>query len=120
MSYQFLADLVLLLHLLFVIFVVLGGLLCFWKRGFAWVHLPAAAWGVWVEWSGWVCPLTPLENRYRLLAGHQGYSESFVEHYLVPLLYPHNLTRDLQLGLGLFVLIFNLIIYAWLWRRRQD
>lgn len=122
MAYRLLADLVVLLHLLFVIFAVAGGLLCLSRRYWAWLHLPVAAWAAWVEWAGWLCPLTPLENRLRLLAGEQGYSGGFVEHYLLPVLYPADLTRPVQVGLGLLVIIVNLAIYVMVvrrWRRQS-
>ena len=110
--YRLLADLVLALHAAFVAFVVLGGLLVLWKRRLAWVHLPAAAWGVAVEWFGWICPLTPLENRWRRAAGGAGYEGGFVEHYVVPVLYPAEMTRDVQLALAALVLIVNAVIYT--------
>ena len=114
-----LADAVLVLHLAFVVFVVLGGLLVLrWPR-VAWLHLPCAAWGAMVELTGWICPLTPLETSLRDLAGQGGYEGSFLERYVVPLLYPGTLTREIQVGLGIAVLALNAGIYAWvLWRRR--
>lgn len=112
MHYALLADLILLLHLGFILFVVLGGLLV-WRRAWvAWLHLPAAAWGVLVELMGWICPLTPLENRLRRLAGQSGYDGDFIAAYLLPLIYPHGLTREIQIGLGLAVLLVNLLLYA--------
>ncbi|TWG88179.1 uncharacterized protein DUF2784 [Cupriavidus gilardii J11] len=114
-----LADAVVLVHLLFVAFVVAGGVLLWrWPR-VAWVHLPAALWGVTVEWTGWICPLTPLENRLRHAAGEQGYEGGFVERYLLPLLYPEALTRDTQLVLGAAVLVINVACYALWWCRRS-
>ncbi|MBP0623014.1 DUF2784 domain-containing protein [Cupriavidus consociatus] len=118
-----LADLVVIVHGLFIVFAVAGGLLVLrWPR-LAWVHLPAAAWGVVIEWSGWICPLTPLENALRRAAGEAGYSEGFVERYLLPLIYPAGLTPAVQLWLGLIVLVVNVTVYAavyarW-WRRRR-
>jgi hypothetical protein len=114
-----LAGLVLLLHLAFVAFVVAGAALVWrWPR-LAWLHLPAAAWGAFVEFSGTICPLTPLENHLRALAGRPGYGEGFVEHYLVPLVYPQALTRELQFALGGVVVALNALLYALLWRRRR-
>jgi Protein of Unknown function (DUF2784) len=111
-QYRFLADVVLVLHLGFVLFVVAGAFLILrWPR-IVWVHPPAALWGVIVEWSGWVCPLTPLENRLRARGGAAGYAGGFVEHYLVPVLYPASLTRSVQVLLGATVLAVNLIAYA--------
>lgn len=114
-----LADLVVIAHGLFIVFVVAGGLLVLrWPR-VAWVHLPAAVWGVLIEWLGWICPLTPLENMLRRAAGQAGYSGGFVERYLLPLIYPAGLTPALQLWLGLLVLGVNVAIYALWWRRRR-
>ncbi|MDT4814947.1 hypothetical protein FQZ97_479660 [compost metagenome] len=122
MIYKIAADAVLLLHLAFILFVVVGGLLVLqWPR-LALLHLPAVAWGATVEFLHLVCPLTPLENRLRLAAGEQGYSGGFIEHYLVPLIYPAGLTPGIQLWLGTLVLLLNLVPYGLLlnrllWRR---
>lgn len=106
-----LADLVVALHAGFVLFVVFGGLLALrWPRA-AWVHLPAAAWGVAIELGGWMCPLTPLENRLRETAYEPGYSGDFVARYVFPVLYPEGLTREIQILLGLGVLALNAVIY---------
>lgn len=119
-SYRLVADLLLLLHAGFVVFVVLGGLLVLrWPR-VAFIHLPCAAWGAGIEFLGGVCPLTPLENHYRRLAGADGYAGGFVEHYVFALLYPDGLTRGVQYALGVLVLLVNLAIYAWAWRRRRS
>ncbi|MEA2712252.1 MAG: hypothetical protein QOK27_213, partial [Gemmatimonadales bacterium] len=115
-----LADLVVVIHFSFVLFVILGGLLVLRRPRLAYVHLPAAAWGVLIELTGWVCPLTPLEQSLRLKAGEQGYSGSFIEHYLLPLLYPSALTRNIQLLLGCLVLGLNLGIYGYLLYRRAE
>lgn len=112
MQYHLLANLVLILHGLFILFVVLGGLLVLWKRWMAWVHIPVALYGIAIEWIGWICPLTPLENDLRLLAGEEGYSGGFVQHYLLPLIYPANYTPTLQLILGSLVLLANVVIYS--------
>lgn len=117
MLYRFLADVVLVLHLGFVLFVVAGAFLILrWPRT-AWVQLPAAFWSVLVEWSGWVCPLTPLENWLRAQGGAAGYAGGFVEHYLVPVLYPASLTRTVQILLGAAVLVVNAIAYALVFAR---
>lgn len=116
MIYRFLADAVLLLHLAFILFVVLGGFLVRHHPRLAWLHLPAATWGILVEITGQVCPLTPLENSLRRMAGQSGngnYSGSFVEHYLLPVIYPEALTREAQIVLGLGVVIINIVAYAW-------
>ena len=112
MLYRLLADVVLVAHLGFVLFVVAGGFLILRWPGMAWVQLPSAFWGLVVEWSGWICPLTPLENRLRAQGGAAGYAGGYVEHYLVPVLYPASLTRGVQVLLGATVLVINLIAYA--------
>lgn len=118
MIYAALADAALVLHLAFIAFIVLGGLLVArWPRT-AWMHLPAAAWGVLIELAGWMCPLTPLENWLRLRAGRDGYSGSFVEQYLLPVIYPGQLTRNVQFVLAALVLVVNLAVYAFVIRRR--
>jgi hypothetical protein len=113
------ADLVVVIHFAFVLFVVLGGLLVLRWPWLAYVHLPAAVWGTLIEFAGWICPLTPLEKSLRQGAGGEGYSGSFVEHYILPLLYPTALTRNIQLLLGTGVLLVNLVIYAFVLRRRS-
>jgi hypothetical protein len=110
--YRTLADLILALHLVFVLFVVLGGLLVLrWPRA-AWLHIPAAIWGVLIEYTGWICPLTPLENSLRTRGGEAGYNGGFIEHYIQPLLYPAGLTRSTQVVLGSLVLVLNLTAYG--------
>jgi hypothetical protein len=112
--YRFLSDLLLLLHLGFVLFVIAGGLLLLkWPR-IAWVHLPAAVWGAVVEFTGWICPLTPLESQLRALAGESATEADFIGRYLPPLLYPETLTREIQILLGLLVLAVNLALYCWM------
>jgi hypothetical protein len=119
MPYGLLADLVLLAHAGFVAFVVLGGLLVLrWPR-LAWVHLPVVAWGAGIEFTGGICPLTPLENSLRALAHQQGYPGGFVEHYVFGLLYPDGLTYGVQLALGVLVLLVNAAVYAFAWWRRR-
>lgn len=112
MIYRLLADFVVLVHGAFVVFVVLGGFLALWNLRWAWVHLPAAIWGAWVEFAGRICPLTPLENQFRGLAGERGYAGGFIEHYIVPLLYPVGLTRDRQFLFGGIVVAVNLLAYG--------
>ena len=107
-----LADAVLVLHFAFVAFVVAGGLLVLRWRRLVWLHLPAAVWGALVELEGWICPLTPLENQLREKAGRAGYSGDFVEHYLIPVVYPPGLTSNMQLLLGIAVIAVNVGIYA--------
>lgn len=119
MLWRLLADAVLVLHLLFVAFAVMGGLLALRWRWMPWLHLPALAWGATVEFTGWICPLTPLENALRQAGGQAGYQGGFIEHYLVPLLYPAALTRELQWTLGTGLVLFNLLVYGLLWWRRR-
>lgn len=117
MTYRILADTVVLLHGLFILFVVLGALLAVrWPRVLLF-HAPAALWGAWVELAGWICPLTPLENRFRRLAGDRPYDSGFVERYVTPLIYPEGLTREVQVGLGILVLALNGVLYAIVVRR---
>jgi hypothetical protein len=118
MIYGILADAVLVLHLAFILFVLLGGLLALRWPGIGRIHLPAALWGAAVECTGWICPLTPLENRFRRASGAPTYTHSFIEHYLVPIIYPADLTREAQIVLGLIVVALNAVIYGVLWRRR--
>jgi hypothetical protein len=117
--YSLAADAVLLLHLAFVVFVVLGGFLVLRWRKLAWAHLPAVAWGALVEFSGWICPLTPLEIALRQGAGDGTYTGDFVEHYIVALLYPESLTRDMQVALGMAVVLLNAVIYGALLRQQH-
>ena len=116
---RILADLVVGLHLVFVVFVVAGGLLVLRWPKVAYLHIPAALWGAAIELAGWVCPLTPLENSLRRQAGESGYSTGFIEHYLLPILYPSALTRDIQLLLGVLVIGVNVAIYGYVFRRRS-
>ncbi|MGQ2981533.1 MAG: DUF2784 domain-containing protein [Polaromonas sp.] len=114
-----LADAVLLAHLLFIVFAVGGGLLALRWSWMPWLHLPALAWGATVEFTGWICPLTPLENALRQAGGAAGYTESFVEYYLLPLIYPGALTRELQWALGGALLLINAVVYGLVWHRRR-
>jgi hypothetical protein len=117
MIYRALAEFVVLVHVAFVIFAALGGFLVFKWRRVAWFHIPAALWAALIEFVGWVCPLTPLENWLRRRGGETGYQTSFIERYLLPVIYPAALTRGLHVVLGLLVLAANLAIYWRLWRR---
>jgi hypothetical protein len=117
--YRMLADLVVWLHFAFIVFVVAGGWLALrWPR-LVWLHLPAVAWGVIVELMGWYCPLTPLENRFRALAGEAVYAGDFAGNYLLPLIYPAGLTRTIQIWIGMAVIAINLLAYGFLLRRRR-
>jgi hypothetical protein len=119
MPFRLFADLVVGLHSLFVIFVLIGGLLLLRWPALVWVHLPAAVWGALIEFAGWVCPLTPLEQSLRAQAGDVGYQGGFIEQYMLPVLYPSGLTREVQLFLGGVVIALNLAIYGWVWRARR-
>ena len=120
MPYGLLADLTVLVHFAFVLWVVLGGLLVLRRPWLAWLHLPAAIWGAAIEFGGWICPLTPLELRLRDLAGEAGYTGGFVEHYILPVLYPTGLTREVQIALGLVVLVVNVTVYVMVIRRLTE
>jgi hypothetical protein len=117
--YRVLADLVVGLHFIFVLFVLCGGLLVLRWPNVAYLHVPAAIYGAAIEFAGWVCPLTPLEKWLRSQAGSTVYSGGFIEHYILPILYPSALTRDLQLLFGTLVVALNLGIYAYVIRRRH-
>ena len=119
MFYRLAADAILVAHLGFVLFALFGGLLVAWRRGFLLLHPPTAAWAIFVELTGHGCPLTGWEQQLRVRAGEAGYSEGFVEHYLLPLLYPDWLTLPVQYVLAAFVLLVNLVVYAWVWRQRS-
>jgi hypothetical protein len=109
-----LADLTVLVHAAFLAFVVLGGLAVLRWRRLVWLHVPAVLWGAVIEFTGWICPLTPLENRFRAGAGAGAYEGGFIDHYILPVVYPEGLTRELQVGLGLAVLALNLVLYGWM------
>jgi hypothetical protein len=117
MVYRLLADIVVLIHVAFVIYVVLGGLLILKWRRTVWLHLPAVLWGAVVEFSGSICPLTPLENKLRNLAADSVYQTGFIEHYILPILYPAALSENTQIILGSLVLIINVVIYGVVWMR---
>jgi len=106
------ANSILMVHFAFILFVVFGGLLVFYKKWMPWLHIPAIFWAVLIEFFGWICPLTPMENHFRVLAGQSGYNQGFIQHYLLTVIYPDGLTRQVQILLGLGVLILNLLVYA--------
>ena len=117
MLYYYLAAGLVILHALFVCFVVIGGVLCIKWRKLIWLHIPAVIWGIFIELSGWICPLTPLENYFRHKAGISVYSDDFISHYLIPILYPESLTRQIQILLAITVLIINIVVYTYLVRQ---
>lgn len=117
MLYRVLTDVVVVVHIIFILFAVTGGLLILRSKRFAWLHLPAVIWAVLVEMNGWMCPLTPLENYFREKSGVMGYKTGFIEHYFMPLLYPGTITRRAQIILGILVLAINVGIYGWVLSR---
>ncbi len=122
MSFRIAADAVVLLHLVFILFAALGGWLALRQPRLAWIHLPALLWGTWIEVSHGICPLTPIENRLRTLAGESGYPGGFIEHYLIPLIYPPGLGMDDQLWLAAGLMAINALAYAMAlhrWRRNR-
>lgn len=119
MIYRLLADVVVAIHVCFVLFVVFGGfLLRRWPK-LIYAHIPAAVWGVMIEFGGWVCPLTPLENSLRMRGGEAGYQGDFIDHYVIPLLYPHGLNRNIQTLLGIIAFSVNAIAYYIYFRSRR-
>jgi hypothetical protein len=119
MRYALAADAVMAVHFLFIAFALLGSFLVLWKSWIVWLHIPALAWGVWIEASGRICPLTPLENYFRDLAGQTTYGEGFVTHYLGPIIYPAGLTRDTQFLIMGILIVVNLVGYVLILARRR-
>lgn len=113
------ADAVLVLHLLFIVFLALGGLWVVRRAAAAWLHLPVLGWGVWIELTHGICPLTPLENALRRAAGEAGYAGGFIEHYLVPLIYPAGLTPAHQVGIAAALVASNALLYGWAFLRHR-
>lgn len=118
-AYGLAADAVTAIHFLFVVFVGLGGLMAIRWPKLAWLHVPCALWGAAISFGGWICPLTPLEVRLRMLAGQGGYEGGFIEHYIVPILYPAALTREIQFVIGAGVILINAMAYAVVIRRAR-
>ena len=115
MIYKLLADTVVIIHFGFILYVIFGGLLLFWDKRLIWIHLVAVVWAAILELFGWICPLTYLEAWLRQLGGSSSYPGGFVEHYILPVIYPAFLTRQIQIYLGLLVIIINLMVYAWVY-----
>ena len=123
MIYLILAELVVVLHLLFIVFNVLGGFLAIWKKWMPYIHIPAAIWGSLIIIMGWKCPLTPLEKMLRIAGGEEGYSGGFISHYIIPIIYPPGLTREMQITLGLIAIVTNILIYIYTiywWKVKKD
>lgn len=118
--YRFLADFVVVIHLVFVIFVVMGSITTIWWRWVLWIHVPAVLWAVWIEISSGICPLTPLENWLRLKTGRGGYQGDFVENYFLPVLYPAGLTRNMQILLGALVIFINVALYGYIFFQHKS
>lgn len=119
MIFRIMADLLVIVHLMFIIFVLFGGLLLIWRGSLIFIHLPAAIWAALISFKGGICPLTPLENHLRGVAGSAGYEQGFVEHYLIPIVYPGNLTPNIQFLLGMLVVLINLGIYGWVYYKHM-
>lgn len=119
MAYRLLADATVALHAAFIVFVVVGGFLVWRDARWALLHLPAVAWVAWLEFTGAICPLTPLENVLRARAGGEGYAGGFIDHYLVPVIYPAGLTPGIQVALGAALVVGNAWLYWRAWRRRR-
>ena len=118
MFFRIAADLVVVFHFGFILYVILGGLLVLRWPVLAWFHIPAALWGALIEFAGWICPLTPLENLLRRASGTAGYGGGFIDHYLIPIIYPVVLNRSIQIVLGVAVVVLNVVIYVFVFRRR--
>jgi len=117
MFFALAADLLIIVHLGFIGFVMLGGFMLLKWRWLIFVHLPAVLWGVLLEFQGWICPLTPLEQALRRMSGQQGYTGGFIQHYILPVIYPPALEEDIQLILGVLLILINVIIYLWVFLR---
>lgn len=118
MPYAFLASALVVFHFGFVLFVIFGAALLFRWPGLVWLHVPALAWGLYIEFSRGVCPLTPLENQWRAKAGQQGYDGGFIEHYMLPLIYPNGITPTIQMVLGIVLVVLNVALYGFWIRAR--
>ncbi|MBA3017477.1 MAG: DUF2784 domain-containing protein [Proteobacteria bacterium] len=119
MLYRLLADAIIIIHLIFILFVISGGLLLLRNKRWSIVHLPATFWAVIIEFKGWMCPLTPLENWFREKGGNAIYQGDFIEHYLLPIIYPADLTKELQIIFGLSVIIINIAVYIWVLKKTR-
>ncbi len=117
MLYRISADLVLIIHLIFIIFVVIGGLFLLKNKKWMIIHLPAIVWAIVLEIKGWICPLTPIENWLRAKGGQEIYNQGFIDHYLIPIIYPDKLTRRFQIILACLVIVINAALYLWAYRK---
>ena len=112
MLFQLAADFIIILHFIFIVFVLVGGILVLKWRWLIWLHIPAVIWGVLISFMGWICPLTPLENMLRQAGGGEVYITGFVEHYIVPLIYPSGFNHEMFGAMGIFVIVVNVIVYT--------
>jgi len=119
MLFRFLADAVALLHFGFIVFAIFGGFAVLWRRWAMWLHIPAAVWAALIEFAGWICPLTHLENWLRVAGGEAAYGGGFIDYYIVPRVYPAGLTRPMQYAIGAFVIAFNALAYGLVFRARR-
>jgi len=118
MLFQLAADFIIILHFTFIVFVLVGGILVLKWRWLIWLHLPAVIWGVLISFMGWICPLTPLENMLRQAGGGKVYLTGFIEQYIVPLIYPSGFNHEMFFAIGLFVVVVNVIVYAFIFNKR--
>ncbi|WP_234697194.1 DUF2784 domain-containing protein [Nitrosophilus alvini] len=112
MLFRIAADILVILHFIFILFVLFGGFLVLRRRWIMYLHIPAVIWGALVEIKGWICPLTPWEQYFRQISGEEGYTGGFIEHYLLHIIYPAGITREIEILLGIFVIVLNLGIYS--------
>lgn len=119
MTYRIVADMIVLIHFGFILFVGVGGFLVIKWQNIAFLHIPAVIWGALIEFTGGICPLTPLENKFRLAGGEAGFSGGFIEKYIISFIYPDELTRGLQTVIGFAVILINVSIYGYLLHRRK-
>ena len=119
MPYRLLSDFVVLLHMAFIVFAVLGGILNIWCRKVLWIHLPAFLWGAWIEFTGGICPLTYLENWLLVKSGLGGYHGDFIANYIIPVVYPVNLTREIQMALAAIVIVVNVLVYGYVFMKTR-
>jgi len=119
MPYRLLADIIVMLHLAFIVFAVSGGILIFWWHKVIWIHIPAVIWAAWIELSGGICPLTYLENWLLGQSGLSGYHGDFIANYIIPIVYPENLTREIQIALASIVIVVNVLVYGYVFVIRR-
>ena len=114
--YEFFANLTLIAHLIFILFVVIGGLIFFIFPKIIYMHLPALSWGIYIELTNSVCPLTYLENWFLYKGEFTPYSNNFINNYLIPIIYPEGLTNEIQIYLGISLIVINILIYGLIYK----